>query len=106
MSGTIYRKLKWGCLEMGVQLQPSTLDHRGPEPAQRQREGKESRKVLANRYAGQMQEVRFTHRPRAYPQVESMTCLYQRGQTLDQTARPVNYSIPLLLCRREVVVFT
>ena len=48
-----------------TQLQPSTLDHWGPEPGQRQREGKESRKLLANRYAGQMQEVRFTHRPRA-----------------------------------------
>ena len=48
-----------------TQLQPSTLDHWGPEPGQRQREGKESRKVLDNRYAGQMQEVRFTHRPRA-----------------------------------------
>lgn len=51
-------------MRWGIQLQPSTLDHWGPEPGQRQREGKESRKVLANRYAGQRQEVRFTHRPR------------------------------------------
>lgn len=54
------RALRWG-----IQLQTSTLDHWGPEPGQRQRERKESRKVLANRYAGQMQEVRFTHKLRA-----------------------------------------
>lgn len=52
-------------------------------------------------------EIRFTHSPRAKARQRPLLDKTVKGKTLDQIAGPlVTYSVPVLVCKVEVVVFT